>query len=220
MQLQQPFNAHEFDPTQGGNFKQLPIGKHPVIIVASEIKATKDNSGGMIVYDLECIDGPAKGNSGVLRIQIYSQNDKAREIAKTQQSALCYVTGVFMLQDTGQLHNIPFAVEIEEQPLTLEQLDKKSQGQTVIPFTQVRKILDINGNEPCASGAVAQTPAPTPAPAPTQAANAWGGGQAQAPAPAPAPAPAQASQPAQGGWSQGGAASAPAATGTPAWGKR
>lgn len=228
-QLQAPFNAQQFDPTQGGSFKQLPVGKHPVVIVASEIKPTADNSGGMIVYQLQVIDGPAKGAEGPYRVNLYNASDKARSIAESQQAALCYVTGVFLIQDTAQLHNIPFVVEVKEQALTLQQVEKKNAGETVTPFTQVVKVYDIQGNEP--KGGAAQAPAQhqqqapqqppvqqqAPAPAaggwapqaPQQpAAGAWGGGgQVQHPAPA---------APAAGGWAQGGSV----ATGKPAWGAK
>lgn len=224
MQLQSPFNAQQFDPTQGGTFQQLPLGKHPVKIVASEIKATADNSGGMIVFELEVIDGPAKGSHGPMRINLYSSSDKARAIAESQFSALCHATGVFMVQDTSQLHEVPFAVDVEAQSLTPQQVEKQQQGQTVTPFTQVRKILDINGNEPKGGAAApaqggqaawgGAAPAQAPAAAPAPAAGGWGGGGGQVQTPAasaPAPAAAPAAQ-----WSQ---SSAPAG-GAPAWGKR
>ena len=224
-QLQAPFNAQQFDPSQGSSFHRLPVGKHPVVIVASEIKPTADNSGGMIVYQLQVIDGPAKGAEGPYRVNLYNASDKARSIAESQQAALCYVTGVFLIQDTAQLHNIPFVVEVKEQALTLQQVEKKNAGETVTPFTQVHKVFDIQGNEP--KGGAAQAPAQAPqqppaqqqAPAPAAggwasqapqqpAAGAWGGGgQVQHTAPA---------APAAGGWAQGGSV----ATGKPAWGAK
>lgn len=213
MQLQAPFNAQTVDPTQGGSFNQLPVGKHPVKIVASEIKPTADNSGGMIVFELEVIDGPNIGAHGPFRLNVYSSSDKARSIAESQLSALCHATGVFMLQDTAQLHGIPFAVDVEAQTLTPQQVAQQAEGKTVTPFTQVRKILDINGNEPKGGGhqqaaAPAQQAAPSPAPAPAAA---WGGGAASTPAATPAAAPAASA------WAQN--ASGGAAAGKPAWGK-
>lgn len=227
-QLQAPFNAQQFDPTQGGNFQQLPVGKHPVKIIASEIKATADNTGGMIVFELEVIDGPGIGSHGVMRLNLYSSKDKARAIAESQMSALCYATNVFMVTDTAMLHNIPFAVDVEEQGLTAEQEERKARGESVKPFTQVRKILDIQGNEPKAQGQQQgaqgaqgggnwgqgqQTQQTAPAPAPAPATGGWGQGQQQAAqqAQAPAQAPAQ-----QWNQNQGGGA----AGGKPAWGKQ
>jgi len=161
----------------------------------------------MVVYELEVIDGPDKGAHGPFRINLYNASDKARAIAESQQAALCYVTGVFMLEDTVQLHNRPFVVDVEEQPLTPQQVAAQAEGKTVTPFTQVRKILDMDCNEP--KGGQAQAPAAAPAPA----AAGWGQGAAATPAASPAPAAAPAAA-----WSQG--ASAAASGGTPAWGKR
>lgn len=229
-QLQQQFNAQQFDPTQGGNYQQLPVGKHPVVIIASEIKANNSNTGGMVVYELEVIDGPGKGSKGLMRINLYNASDKARQIAESQQAALCYVTGKFLINDTQELHGIPFAVDVGLQDLTPEQKVKQANGDTVTPFTQVNKILDIQGNEPRGAGnasappaqqQAAQPPAAAPAAqgtwggnnAPAPAANAWGGNaQAQAQPPAPAPAAA--------GWQQGGNAQAGGATGKPSWGAK
>lgn len=208
--LQSVFNAHQFAPVQGGNFQQLPLGMHPVHIVASEVKATADNSGGMLVFELEVIDGPNRGATGLMRINLYSSSDKSRGFAEGQMSALCHLTGVFMPEDTSQLHGKPFVVEVVEQPLTPQQMEKKNNGETVTPFTQVKKMLDMNCQEPKAQGQQ-----PSQAPAPQQQAQApaaaWGGGNAGTQAQAPAAAPAA------GSWAQGGA---PAAGGTPAWGKR
>jgi len=218
MQLQQPFNAQAVDPSQGG-FSQLPIGKYPVVITASEIKGTADGNGGMLVFELLAIPGSEHaGATGFHRLNLYHANEKPRQIAESQLSALCHVTGVFMVQDTSQLHNIPFVVEVKAQPLTQSQIDKQAAGETVTPFTQVHKVFDMNGNEP---GRAAGQPAPAPAPqqqyaaAPAPAPAAQGGWGAPPPAAAPAPAPAPA--PAAGGWSQ---QAAPAAGAQPAWGKR
>ena len=60
------FNATAYTPRYSGS-DGLPPGKHPVIIVASEFRPTKDSSPSdprmMLVFTLEAIDGPAKGAS-------------------------------------------------------------------------------------------------------------------------------------------------------------
>lgn len=230
-QLPQPFNAQQFDPSQSGGFSQLPKGLHPVKIIASEIKANNAGDGGDIIYELEAIDGPAMGRHHTMKVPVYSAGDKARAFGEARQSAICHVTGVFLVSDTAALHNIPFVVDVEEQALTSQQLEKQSKGESVSPFTQIKRILDINCNEPKAGGQAqpAQAPAQAPAAAPAPAAGGWGGQPpAQAPAAAPAaawggsapaaqaPAPAPAAAPAAAGWNQ----QAPAAGGSPAWGKR
>lgn len=132
-QLIQPFNANNFDPTQGVG--GLPIGRHPVIIQSSDVKATKANDGGYLQLDLQIIDGPQKGTVGAYRINLYNASQQAVDIANRQMSAISHVTGVFMIQDTAQLHNIPFIIEVGPQ---------KNDPQ----YTEVKKVFDINGNEP------------------------------------------------------------------------
>lgn len=242
-QLIQAFNAQQYDPTQGVG--GLPIGKHPVVVDSSEVKPNKENNGGYLQLNLKIIDGPQTGTVGAYRLNLYHSNQQTVEIAHKQLSAVCHVTGVFMLQDSAQLHNIPFIVEVGPQ---------KNDPQ----YTEVKKVFDINGNEPGKAGqgqapaqpaaaapqgfgqqqqpAQQQAPAAWGAPQGQQAAPqqpqgnapAWGQAPAQQPAQAPAAAPAWGNQqqapaqqqapqqPAAAGWQQG---AAPAGA-NPPWGQR
>lgn len=132
-QLIQPFNANNFDPTQGVG--GLPIGRHPVVVDSSEVKANKANDGGYLQLNLKVIDGPQAGTVGAYRLNLYHSNPQTVDIANRQLSAISHVTGVFMIQDSAQLHNIPFIVEVGPQ---------KNDAQ----YTEVKKVFDINGNEP------------------------------------------------------------------------
>ncbi|CDN96791.1 member of DUF669 phage protein family [Pseudomonas phage vB_PaeS_SCH_Ab26] len=235
MQLIQAFNAQQYDPTQGVG--SLPIGKHPVIVESSEVKANKANDGGYLQLNLRIIDGPQQGTTGAYRLNLYHSNQQTVEIAHRQLSAICHVIGVFQVTDSSQLHNLPFLIEVGPQ---------KNDPQ----YTEVKKVFDMNGNEPGKAGAGApaaqpqqqqpqgqpngawggqqQQPAQQPAQQP-QGGAAWGGQPAQNPAPQgnqpawggqPAQQPAQ-QQPQGGGWQQGGQ---PAQGGAPAgaapWGQR
>lgn len=134
-QLMQAFDARNVDPTQGVG--GLPIGKHPVVAIKSEVKPTKDNDAGYLQYDLQIIDGPNKGAVGAYRLNLYHTNPQTCEIAHKQLSALCHVTGVYQVQDSSQLHNIPFVVEVG--------LQKEPNPNK---YTEVKRVFDINGNEP------------------------------------------------------------------------
>lgn len=193
-QLIQPFNAQQFDPTQGVG--GLPIGRHPVVIDSSEVKANSKNDGGYLQLNLKVIDGPQQGTMGAYRLNLYNANQQAVEIAHRQFSAVCHVTGVYNVQDSGQLHNIPFVIEVGPQ---------KNDPQ----YTEVKKVFDINGNEPGQAGAGAANAQPQGQgqgqPTNQQGGGAWGGQQgANAPAnnpPAEQPANNQGGgqQPAWGG---------------------
>ena len=234
-QLIQAFNAQQYDPTQGGG--SLPVGRHPSIIESSEVKANKANDGGYLQLNVKLIDGPQTGATGAYRLNLYHSNPQTAEIAHRQLSAICHCVGVFNVQDSSQLHNIPFIIEVGLQ---------KGEEAAQKGYTEVKKVFDINGNEPGKAGQGAPAAQPQQQPAaqggfgqqqpaqqpqqPQGNAPAWGGGQPAQQQPQGAPAgnapawgqqPAQqpaAQQPAQqaGGWQQGGAAPAGGAP----WGQR
>lgn len=226
------FDSTGIDPHYGGGQPQLPVGKHPVVIVGSELKPTRNNDGGFMALTLEAIDGPAKGVQHIDRLNLHNKNPETVRIANQQLSAFCAVTGVFRFNATEELHGKPFVVDIVPDP------DERNPNRT-----KIGKLMDMNGNPPGQAGAGA----------PAGQAGGFGGATGGAPANtgggfAPgAGAPADASQgggapagggtwggagggqqgggaaPAggAGGWSQGGGnGGAPAGGGAPGWGQR
>lgn len=221
-QLLQAFNAQQFDPTQGGG--SLPVGRHPVIIESSEVKANKANDGGYLQLNLKLIDGPQQGTTGAYRLNLYHSNPQTAEIAHRQLSAICHVIGVFNVQDSAQLHNIPFIIEVGFQKGHEPGSNPEAKG-----YTEVKKVFDINGHEPGKAGqgapaAQPQQPAqggfgqqqPAQQPQQPQGGAAWGGQPAQQPAAQP-----QGNAPAWGGGqpAQQQPQGAPAGN-APAWGQQ
>lgn len=166
-QLMQPFNASLIDPTQSGG--SMPTGKHPVVIRDSEIKPTSDKTSGMLVLNLEIIDGPSKGVTGPYRLNLYNANETASRIAHQQLSAICHAIGQLAeFNDAAVLYNRPFVVEVGLQ----KDPDAAAKG-----YTEVKKVFDINGNEPGKAPAGGQ-----PQGNPNQAGNGggqWGAGAGQ-----------------------------------------
>ncbi len=205
MRLLQGFDATTVDPTQGAG--QMPIGKHPVIIAGSEIKATSSGNGGMLVLELAITDGPNKGQTGAYRLNLYNPNQQAAQIAQRQLSAICHVTGVFKVSDSSQLHNIPFFVEVGYQ----KGEEPGPNNPEAKGYTEVKKVFDMHGNEPgkkpanTAPQPAAQSFAPPSAPPAQQAPAAPGWG---APAQPAAGFPAQSAPPAPAPWQQTPAAPA------------
>lgn len=139
----------------------LPLGKHPVVIVGTDLKPTKDNQGGYLEITMEAIDGPAKGLQTIDRLNLHNKSETAVRIANSQLSAYCHVTGVFAFNATEELQGKPFVVEM------VARRDNPNQ-------TEVGKLFDMNGNEPGKAGSGA---------APTGGGNAFGnqgGGNAPA----------------------------------------
>lgn len=185
MQLGQPFDARQVDPAA---FAAPPIlGDYHVRIVESEAKPTADNSGGYLQLDLEILDpGPYLNTKIPYRLNLYNKSQQTVEIAYRQLSAVCYVTGVFNVTDTRQLHGIPFIAIIGPQ---------KDNPQ----YANVFGVKDINGNLPGKTpGAAGVTAAPLP--------------PVNQPAWAP---PGAAAAPAQPAWQPPGAPTPPVASAPP-----
>lgn len=210
MQLNQPFDARQVEPASFA--PPPPLADYHVRIVDSEAKPTKDNSGGYVQFVLEILDpGPYLNRRVNHNLNLFNINQQTVEFAYRALSALCHVTGIFNVQDTRQLHNIPFIATIGPQ---------KNDPR----FADVLAVKDINGNQP-GKPAQAGTAAPQaqPAVSPTPAAPAWQPPAATQPAAAPAPAwaPPAAAQPAPAPaaptWGAPPAAAPAAQPAAPAW---
>lgn len=218
--MQFQFNAQQHDPQYGVGGGALPAGKNKVVISATEIKPTKDGQNGYLALTLTGIEGPGNGISMVDRLNVYHANPQTVGIANQQLSAYCHVTGKLNFNDTDELKNIPFIVEVGPQKNTPE-------------YMEVKRLFDINGNEPGKSGAGPQVNAqPQPFQQAPQVGQTWSPQSQTQTAPAAAPpwaqpGPTQAAPAQQAPWqpqqpapqSQGWQPSQAAPTG-PAWGPR
>lgn len=136
-QLLNPFDATQYAPDKGG-VSGLPVSDQngwPVVIIASEIKETAAGDGGYLSLTVEIIDGPNKGATGFLNLNLYNKSTIAVEIANAQLSALSHVTGVFQIQNSEQLHNIPWRAVVKTQKNDASR-------------TEIKGILGISGNKP------------------------------------------------------------------------
>lgn len=209
--VQLNFNATQVQPS--GSSAVYDSGIYTVCINESslvETKAKKEgraNKGSMFLFRLRIMDGENQGGSLPYRVNYENDNATAEEIGAAQLSALCHVTGQLQLQDTQQLHGIPFKVEVAK----VERNDKPGSF-----GNEINGVMDINGNQPgqAGSGQAPQQQAPQapvqqqahavqqqqqqqqpvqqqqPAPAATQSPP-WAQNQAQQPAPGSAPPWAQ-----------------------------
>lgn len=227
------FSTAQHTPQYGGS-SGLPAGKYKGVIVNTSLENVEKAGqivGGYLLLELTPIEGPLQGQKQADRLNLNHVNPKTVEIANKQLSAYCHVLNVHNMQDTAQLHNIPFWFEVGPQ---------KNDPQ----YTEIKGLWDINGNEPGKAGAGPQTAAAPPSsppagappagapPAGVAATGGWGGAPA---AGAPAADPNAGQPPANGAWGgqtpaqqQGGAApggwSQGAAPGAgsppPGWGPR
>jgi hypothetical protein len=138
MGVQFNFNASQYNPSFGG-VGSLPAGKYKVIIAESDGQKTKDEQGGFLALTLKVIEGPLTGGQHVDRLNLYNVNQQTVQIANERLSGYCYVTGTGGFNNTAELHNKPFCVEIGPQ---------KNDPQ----YTEVKKLLMADGSQPSAGG--------------------------------------------------------------------
>lgn len=176
--VQLNFNAAEVAPSQG--FQVYPSGPYDVMINNSEMKQTKAKlagtvqRGAYIQFNLKIASGEHAGGTLIARVNFENDNPTAEEIGQAELSAICRVCGVMQLQDTQQLHGIPFKIVVAK----TERNDKPGAY-----GNEIKSYMDINGNDPDKAGqGVQQAAPPAPAAAPTTPPQ-------TAPAPAAAAAP-------------------------------
>jgi len=178
------FDATKFNPAFAGG-SQLTPGKHPVMIIETELVPMKMQKGGVKLI-IEAIDGPAKGTTQQVYLMTYSPDKADEGIVESNQkrlSAICYVTGVYKFKDTNELCKRPFVVEVAPQKKNPEFME------VVEVFTSdMRKASEVlqSGNAPTQAPVIpAQTAPSEPASSAPEPTAAWGGAPAQT-APAPA----------------------------------
>lgn len=110
-QIQLNFNANNFQPQWAGGGGNLGLGKHPVIITGAETKPTNAGDGGMLVFKLQAIDGPSKGSTQDMRLNLWNKSQTAVEIANKQLSAVCHAVKTYDVPVPDVLFNKPFVIE-------------------------------------------------------------------------------------------------------------
>lgn len=168
------FDASQIAPDTGAQ-DALPAGWYDVVMEASEMKPTKDNTGAYLECKLNVIAPQNfQGKKIYTRLNLRNANATAQEIGYKQLSAICHAVGVLQVADSAQLHNIPFKVKVKLRPA-------EGQYEASNEVTAYKNI-----NEQVGAPAVAGFPAATAPMPPSFAAPAAPMPPAAAPAPAPA----------------------------------
>jgi hypothetical protein len=110
MKLPQSFNAATVAPS--APIEVIPVGWYPMTITASENKETSKKNGSMLALEFTIIDGQYKGRKFFSNLNLVNPNAQAVEIAYAELSAICHATGVMIVEDSSQLHNIPLDVKV------------------------------------------------------------------------------------------------------------
>lgn len=178
------FNASQVAPA--GSYPVYDTGEYTVMITGSELKPTKAKAAGTAqkgsYFEMKyrIVEGPNNGGSITDRVNWENDNSTAEEVGRGQLSAICRVVGVMHLQDTQQLHGIPFKI----------MLVKKPRSDDATKWTN--EISEYRNMQGVAADMIGQVAGGSAGAAPAQPAQP---AQPAAPAQPPAPAPAQPAPP-------------------------
>jgi len=210
------FDANTVAPEQGGT--KHPVGLFPFQISNTAVVMSKDEKSTMFKVTF---DTPA--GSIDKHYNLKHENPQTVEIAQKQLSALCHATGVFKLNWANQGRELVGARGSLNVDWQKNQEPGSEKGGPTGGYVEVKKVMDIAGNEPGkapAAQAQPQTFAPQQQPQQTapmqqQPAGGWN-------APQTAAQPQQAQQPVQQGNATGPAWGAPQgqAAPPPPWGQK
>lgn len=107
------FNAAGIQPMQPRSFEPLPAGEYEMIVTKSDVKQTKAGNGHYIELEMQVISGEHSGRRHWERLNIDNPNKDAEEIAKAALAGLCLAVGQPDINDTVEIHDIPFVASIE-----------------------------------------------------------------------------------------------------------
>lgn len=105
-----------FDPNQvpdQEDFKALPEGQYVAIATNSEEKVTKAGTGKYLQITFEVMDGPHKGRRLWSRLNLWNQNQTAKDMAQRELKAISSaVLGDRRPNDSAELHNKPMLIDV------------------------------------------------------------------------------------------------------------
>jgi len=104
------FDARKVEPN---SFEALPAGDYPVVIVASEMKDTKDKQGKFLELKLQVLSGQFQNRTLYDRLNLVNKNDQAVQIAKGTLSAICRAVNVLTPKDSAELHSKPMVAAVK-----------------------------------------------------------------------------------------------------------
>lgn len=153
------FNASAIKIEERSNsFDPLPAGDYELMITKSETKPTKANDGSSYLeLEMQVISGEHSGRRHWERLNLANKSKQTVEIAEKQLAKLCLALGFQRVEDSVELHDLPFIAEIG--------IDKKDPTRNVIWGYQSAGVP---------TAAPAKPAAPAPAAAPAKTARPWG----------------------------------------------
>ena len=96
------FDATKVEPN---NFSPLPAGDYQMMVIASDMKATKDGKGKYLELKLQVVSGQFQNRTLFDRLNLVNANEQAVQIAKGTLSSICRAVNVLQPKDSSELHN-------------------------------------------------------------------------------------------------------------------
>lgn len=112
------FDANSVEPNKP--LDPLPAGWYKAVIVESEEKPTKAQTGSYLQLSLEVIDGQHHGRKVTDRLNLNNPNATASEIAYRTLSAICHAVGIMTPRQSQDLHDKPLMVKVAVKPASGE----------------------------------------------------------------------------------------------------
>jgi hypothetical protein len=107
-----------------GAYGPLPAGEYEMIITRSATKPTKARTGHFLELEMQVVSGSASGRRHWERLNLDNPSQQTVKIAQEQLARLCVALGLDEVEDSDELHDIPFVAEIG--------IDKKDDTRNVI----------------------------------------------------------------------------------------
>lgn len=109
-------NLVDYQASPEAQFAPLPSGDYVAIIVASEMKDTKNGRGQYLELEHEIIEGASQGKKVWARLNLVNDNATAVTISNQHLAQIRHATGKLQVTDSQQLHDIPMVIRVEFQP--------------------------------------------------------------------------------------------------------
>ena len=109
--LGQQFDASQVAPSTG--YDVIPKGEYVIRITDSEVVPNSAQTGNVLKLTLEVVSGEYAGRKVFDQLNLSNPNEMAVKISRERLSAYCHATGVIQLQDSQQLHGIPFTAKVK-----------------------------------------------------------------------------------------------------------
>ena len=128
------FDASTVEPFSG-DFETIPKGSYKAIIVESEPRNTKDQTGKYISLQWQIVEGKYENRRIFSKIHTHNKSSKAVDIGKGQLSAICRAVNVLKPKDSHDLHDLPVMIKIDHETYegkTKEKITSYKSTKTVV----------------------------------------------------------------------------------------